>query len=281
MTKKWIAVNLVLLATACLLGWQLKVSADRFNADNDLAKLQPVKDLKQKLTAEAGLPALKPPGPHNAAEFAVIPEKNIFTETRAREEEKDQAPAVPDIPELKQKPVLVGVAIAGDQRMASIIDPTTPAAPGRKSQTKRLGDVYQGYTITDITESQMVLESGTRREIIPLYDGAKRKGQPEKTPILATRIVNFGGGGVIGGPTASAGSAISVATARQTAPQAGSPTSPSIGSAQRPAQGQQPAAKPAAAQAQQPPAFYNPSETTDAQGRRVIRTPFGDIVRDK
>ncbi|HYK89575.1 MAG TPA: hypothetical protein VE398_12440 [Acidobacteriota bacterium] len=280
MTKKWIAVNLALLTIACLLGWQLKVSVDRFNVGNDLAKLQPVKDVKQKLTPEGGLPALKPPVQYSAAEFAVIPEKTIFSPTRAREE-KEVVAAVPETPPLQQKPILVGVAISGDRRLASIVDPAVPAGPKRKTQTKQVGDVYQGYTITDITEDQMILESGTRREVIPLHDGAKRSGQQGKTAILATRIVNFGGGGAGGGT-----SAMTVATARP-AGQQGAVAS-SIGSGQRPgAPAQQAATRPGSAPAAvqqapaQPAGIVNPSEIIDAQGRRVIRTPFGDIPRDK
>ncbi len=276
MTKKWIAVNLVLLVTACLLGWQLKVSVDRFNRENDLARLQPVKDMKQKLTLEGGVPPMKAPRQYSAAEFAVIPEKNVFSPNRAREE-KEVVAAVPEVPQLQQKPILVGVALAGDQRMASIIDPTVPVGPGRKTQTKRVGDVYQGYVITDITESQMVLESGTRREVIPLHDGSKRTAQAGKTPILATRIVNFGAGSA-GGPTAVAVSS---------RPGGQGAMASSIGGAQRPGAttaSQQAAAKPAATvtPAQTPQGgLVNPSEFTDAQGRRVIRTPFGDIVRQQ
>ncbi len=270
MTKKWIAVNLVLLVIACLLGWQLKLSVDRFKAENDLAKLQPVKDVKQKLAVGGDIPALKPPGRYDAAEFAVIPDKNVFAEIRAREE-KEPVAAVPEVQPLQQKPVLVGVAIVGDQRLASIIDPTTAQGQGRKTQTKRLGDVYQGYTITDITESQMVLESGNRREVIPLHDGAKRAGQPGKTPIVATRIVNFGGGGAGGGTQ--------VATVAAVRPSA--PTSATIGGNQRPGTTQPAAARPTPAAQTPPQGIVNPSETTDTQGRRVIRTPFGDIVRDK
>ncbi len=277
MTKKWIAVNLVLLVTACLLGWQLKVSIDRFNRENDLARLQPVKDMKQRLTLEGGIPAMKAPRQYSAAEFAVIPEKNVFSPTRAREE-KEVVAAVPEVPQLQQKPILVGVALAGDQRMASIIDPTVPAGPGRKTQTKRVGDVYQGYTITDITESEMVLESGARREVIPLHDGSKRTAQAGKTPILATRIVNFGAGSGGGTP------AMAVVSSRPGGQ--GTAASPR-GGPQRQAvtAGQQAAAKPAVAvtpaQAPQPGSPVNPSEFIDAQGRRVIRTPFGDIVRQQ
>ncbi len=279
MIKKWIAVNLALLMMACLLGWQLKVSVDRFNAVNDLAKLQPVKDVKQKLTLEGGMPPLKPPSQYNVAEFAAVPEKNVFSPTRAREE-KEVVAAVPETPPLQQKPILVGIALAGDQRMASIIDPTVTGGAARKTQTKRVGDVYQGYTITDITDSQMVLESGTRREVIPLHDGTKRTGQAGKTPILATRIVNFGAGG-------AAGAAGMVASSARPVGQGA--VASSIGSsASRPEAkpSQQAAAKPAGAPAAPPVqvpqgGFVNPSEMIDAQGRRVIRTPFGDRVRDK
>ncbi len=278
MIKKWIAVDLALLMMAGLLGWQLKVSVDRFNAVNDLAKLQPVKDVKQKLTLEGGMPPLKPPSQYNVAEYAVVPDKNVFSPTRAREE-KEVVAAVPETPPLQQKPILVGIALAGDQRMASIIDPTVPGGAGRKTQTKRVGDVYQGYTITDITDSQMVLESGARREVIPLHDGTKRTAQAGKTPILATRIVNFGGGGAAG-----AGAMASSVAAR---PVGQGAVASSIGSSvSRPEakSSQQAAAKPAGAPAAPPvqvPQFVNPSEMIDAQGRRVIRTPFGDIVRDK
>ncbi len=105
--------------------------------------------------------------------------------------------APPEPPPLAQKPILVGVTIDTQPR-ASIIDPTVPQGRDRRAQIKRIGDVYQGYTITEISPERMVLESGTRKEIIPLHEGTKR-GQQGKTPILSTRVVPFGGGGITGG----------------------------------------------------------------------------------
>jgi hypothetical protein len=171
--------------------------------------------------------------------------------------------------------------------------------------TKRLGDTYQGYTITDITSSQMVLENGPRREVIPLFDGAKHQPQGGKTPILATRIVSFGGGGVSGGSQIAASGAVAAAVpvGRPAVPQpafsagAGSPSS-LVNTIITPAQAQQmnaqtagparsaPAATPAPVRQpapvtniQQPAPTWN--ERTNEQGRRVIRTPFGDIIRDQ
>ncbi len=166
------------------------------------------------------------------------------------------------------KPTLVGVTLAGGQRLASIIDPASPG--GRRSQTKRLGDTYQGYTITDITSSEMVLELGHRREVIPLRDGSRPSGQGGKTPVLATRVVPFGGGG--GAPVTVSAPVVVTQNPVPTRPSgpAASPAPRRIGLQVRqgPAQTAQPTG----------PGW---NDRVDEQGRRVVRTPFGDIVRDK
>ena len=50
MTKKWIAITLLLLVATGLLGWRLYVAVRQFNAGNDLSGIQPVQEIKQKLT---------------------------------------------------------------------------------------------------------------------------------------------------------------------------------------------------------------------------------------
>ncbi len=277
MTKNWIAINVVLLIIAVLLGWQLKVSAEKYTVENDLAKVQPVKDAKQKLTQEGSLPPAQQPRRYSIGEFAVIPEKCVFADTRAREEKEVAAPVVYEPPELTQPPILVGVTIAGNQRMASIIDPAIPGS--RKTQTKKVGDVYQGYTITDITDSQIVLESGAKRRVLALRDGLKRNPQGGRTPILATRVVAFGGGAAGGSPTLTASGAGSPA---RPASQPPVPIPGSIGGTTQPVAGRTLGIQPSAAvQAVRPQGGGAANQTTDAQGRTVIRTPFGDIVRDK
>lgn len=264
MTKKWIAINLLLLLITGLLGWQLHISIDRFGVENDLAKIQPVRDMKQRV-AEGVLPPLPPPKRYAAAEFAVVPEMNVFSEFRAREE-KPVVAAVPETPPLAQKPVLVGVSLTGNQQLASILDPVSPPqGPGRRAQLKRIGDMYQGYVITDITMDHIVLESGTRREIIPLHEGSKRP-QGGKTPILSTRVVSFGGGGTSGGsPVVVAGSAVAAKPAPASTVSIGQPASP----ANTP--------RPATQQGRQTPG--NPPQPAAAPSGNIIRTPFGDIVR--
>ncbi len=282
--KKWIFINLLLLFIACLFGWKLRVSVREFKAENDLAKVQPVRDMKQQLVQESTLPGMALPQSYYPTEFAIIPEKNIFSESRSKEAETEDT-AASDLPMLLQKPILVGIHITGNQSLASIIDPqSSPQNRSRRAQIKRVGDVYQGFTITEITPDSIVLESGIRKEVIPLHEGSKGV-QAGKTPILSTRVVSLGGGPVSGGipVTVIAGSTRSVQTpaAPQTIPvatpgsrQQRSPSSSTtVGVVQTPATGQQPV------QQERQPRVLLPNREIDSQGRLVIRTPFGTIVR--
>jgi hypothetical protein len=278
MHKKWIAVNLALLVATGAAGWQLRTSIRSFWDANDLSRLQP-RDPKGK-GGEDGLPRPAAVRTYTVPEFAAIPGQNLFAETRSRDE-KVETPVVQETPPLANKPLLVGVTISDSQRLAAVVDPQVnqPAGAVRKSQTKRVGDSYQGYTITDITSSAMVLELGTRREVIPLFDPAKRPQGGGKTNIAATRIVAFGAGSGGGAP----GGAPVVATG---APARAAATAPAVanvggGSAAATAKPQTPQPGITRQTPGAPTAATPWNQSTDGQGRRVIRTPFGDIVRDE
>jgi hypothetical protein len=282
MTKKWIAINLMLLLTAGLLGWQLNVATKAFNEGNRLDALAR-NQAKKKGAAEAGLPALQPAKKFSESDFAVIPEQDLFAEARKREEKTIDPPPVENRA-LEIKPILVGVIISGSQRLALINDPASATAQGtRKAQTMRLGDNYRGFVVTDITESGMVLEYGASREVIPLYDTAKPP-QSGKTPILATRVVNFGAGSA-GGATVVTPNRVSTAAA---APgRLGSAVPPATGNAQRTVL---PAANVNAArgftgtgpQGQagggQAPQGTNWNQGVNSQGQTVINSPFGQFT---
>jgi hypothetical protein len=274
--KKWIAINLLLLATAALLGLQLRKSIFQFRAENNLAKIQPAADLKQKMLQEKSLPKPLTAKIYNPAEFSVIPEKNLFSETRTKEEKVENS-APPEPPPLAQKPILTGITITDTERKASIIDPTVPADQrNRRGLIRKIGDVYQGYTITEIAADRIVLESGTRKEVIPLREGSKRS-QGGKTPILSTRIVSFGGGGAAGGTPVSVASggtsaSPSATSARTSVAPIGTPNQTVTAQPGVVVQTGVPAGARGMPPAQQ-------GQQGDPPATRIIRTPFGDIVR--
>lgn len=295
MTKKWIAINLLLLALAALLGWQLRKSILQFNRENDLSKIQPAASLKQRAARERPSPGMQQAGAYDPAEFSIISEKNLFSDTRSMDPDSGTVQPVDSLP-LAQKPILVGITIMDNQRTASIIDPSSQGR-GRRARITRVGDVYQGYTITEISEEQIVLENGNRREIIPLREGSKR-AQGGKTAILATRVVPIGASsaGAANAPVVIGGTVPAVPAARaregaEAAPvviQQGTtqtivpgiiqarkpqPATPTPGQPSQPDQNQPPTG------VRTPPALQTQPSGTDSQGRRVIRTPFGDILR--
>lgn len=272
MAKKWIVINAMLLLLAGFLGWRLRSSARSFKVANDIGKIQPAKDLKLKIAVEGVMPPMQPPAQYNLADYGVIPAQNLFSDTRSKEDKVEAAPVVPEVPPLAVKPILVGVSLSGDQKVASVVDPSAGAA-ARRSQPKRLGDSYQGYTINDITKDQMVLERGNRREVIPLFDAAKHPAQGAasqsgRTPILPTRVVAFGGG-------ASSGQSVAqpVSGGARAVPMAVSST----GGQAVPGAGRTTAAQPGR---QGIPAVQQPAATppqTEPRPTRIIKTPFGDV----
>jgi hypothetical protein len=304
--KKWIAIDLFLVCLTGLLAWQLHNSVLSYKQKNNLSQFRPVKNPKQKVV-QATVPAgLAKPGLVSPVEFSVIADRNVFSEARSRDD-KVEVPAVAEVPPLLQKPILVGVTISDNQKSAFIIvpgaapqNPMQMQAQNRRSQRVGIGDVYQGYTITTITEDHIVLESGTRKEVIPLHEGSKRP-QGGKTAILSTRVISFGAGSTISNtPVAVSGGGVAVSRGQGVAQvTTGAPATAPSGNRGATGQAAQAAAPGAQAaqplqqliqqiqqgiqqgmqQLQQPPNRGNGQGNRGGGGNNTIRTPFGDMAR--
>jgi hypothetical protein len=313
MTKKWIAINLLLLAMAGLLGRYVRNSIHTVKQKNLIAIKPPMPDPK-KIAVEQDLPLPEQPRQYNPVEFTEVLEKNLFTENRSNVDPTPPVPPTPEvvIPPLAQKPILVATVISDTRQVAYIVDPGAgargapggapgvvpggaPGMPGgavvtsRRALVKKVGDTYMGYTITRITAENIVLKAGAREEIIPLHEGSK---QPKggKTTFIPTRIATFGGGSGSGGAsgrgtgsgvagsatTPVGGSVVGISAAVQPSGQP-TPAGPGGGAAGS-GRGTPPTtgtATPAAGGAQPQPAARN--VVTNPDGSRVVRTPFGDI----
>jgi hypothetical protein len=293
MAKKWIAINLALLAVAVLLGRELRRSVQEFTTENNPARIQPVADGKQ---AAAG--TLTAPGDfHPNADYSIIADNTIFSDLRGNAEEEiaTVAPAVPPLAQ-NQKPILVGTMMIDDPYQALMIDPTTPLRNGRRySETKRVGDSYRGYTITSIVDDQIVLENGARREVIPLHGDTRKSTPAAARQVAATRVVSIGPGGAgARGALTSVTSVRGVPAPPNAQPRPGQPVrNPQNAPVAAGAAGQirPPVVQPgdgvsvdgvnnAPGQVLQTPPNQQPKPPRPAQqGGRVIRSPFGDVIR--
>ena len=308
MIKKWIGINLILLFVAGITGWQLRVSMQNFSNENDLSMIKPGEARDQA----AILPAPPVPERHSPSDFAVISEKNVFSETRTKGESANTQSATGNMPET-QKPVLVGIIMTEKQKVASILTPRTrgqntpsaqggqnaPSAQGGQILLKRIGDTYEGYTISAIETDHIVLDNGTQKQIINLND-ISQPAQRRKTTILSTRVIPIGGG-----VAAAANTPVSVVPGMmglsRTAPNR-SVAQPSIGGAAgqtgaagaagigaifqmltAPAAAGQTGAQTATPQGNVRPSTQSPATNPGGVqgGSRIIRSPFGDIIRNQ
>jgi hypothetical protein len=314
MTKKWIAINLLLLAMAGLLGRYVRNSIHAVKQKNLIAIKLPMPDPK-KIAVEQDLPLPEQPRQYNPVEFTEVLEKNLFTENRSNVDPTPPVPPTPEvvIPPLAQKPILVATVISDNKpAVAYIVDPganpgggrsaappggtpggapgAPPGTPGgaavtsRRALIKKVGDTYQGYTITRITTENIWLEASNRpKEIIPLHEGSK---QPKggKTTFIPTRIASFGPMGGSGSPAGSSGrgptgsgtppvggSVVGISAAAQPSVQ------PSTGSPGGSGRGTPPATGMATPAGGSTPAPSGRNVVTNPDGSRVVRTPFGDI----
>jgi len=287
MTKKWIGINLLLLLMTIAAVWQLHNSIQQFKAGHDLSKIQPDGSLTQKTAQDTILPPPYVSGHYNLSNFNIISEKNVFSESRNTESSADATIPTGMMP-ASLKPSLVGVIISGSQKIASILE---PQGRGRSTQAllKRIGDVYEGYTLTEIEPDHIVLDNGNQKEIIYLSDSVPQNRRTG-TSTVSTRVIP------IGNSAAGSDNQVTVVSKR-----AGSARPTPIRSTPQPANsgtaetargiilqggfqptGQQPEPQtPGATNVQQPAATTQvPAPPATQGGSRVIRTPFGDIIRD-
>jgi hypothetical protein len=306
MNKKWIAINLILLAAAILLGWELIRSIEKFDEESQLSITKPLTAAKQPPKPAQAKPAINvtavtaapnvtntpnvPIMPNTAVtavnapvDYSIIPQKNLFSETRSNVIPVEPvAPSEP--PPLVQKPILVGIVNTGKGWQASIIDPASQDR-NRRSQPKRVGDVYRGYVIKQILPDKIVLESGSRQEIIPLDEGFKQ-GLSGKTAAFAVRVVPFGKGKIAGtqpgGARGGPGAASAGAPGQSIVIQSGGNTIriPQMNLTPQQQQQIQQIQQQLQQQQQTRPAQQQSQPSgTDSQGRRIIRSPFGDMTR--
>lgn len=291
---------MLLFVIAAFAGYQLYDSMQQFEAGNAIENIKPPAE------SGAGNEILPPPPQekrYSPMDFAVIPDKNVFSESRTKGESVDEPSAGVTIPD-SQKPTLVGVIVSGKQKVATLLE---PAARGQAGDTilKKLGETYQNYTITEIEADHIVLDGGDRKIRVELND-ISLPAPTRRTVNVSTRVIPIGGGTASAGMTpVMAGQGLSrlgrtVPTRSglpQTVPVAGStqsfitPVTTGVpGAVGLPGtaipSGAVPGAVPQTGNQATPTGTVQQTtpaqNTVTPQGRtRIIRSPFGEIIRNQ
>ncbi len=254
MARRLIFLNVLLLAATTFLTYELYSSVGRFNEENDVAKLK-AEALKRAVAKKSAPYAPAQPPEQKMVdmdEFQLVVDKNLFSEDRTSPKEKAQVV----VPELNPLPLVLGVMISGEPQ-ALIQSPVRTAQGRTQSEVVKLGDLYQGYRITRITPEEVVLTygEGLRSYNLKLFDPNRPRPQAQPpraflpSPPMPVHTVS------------------------------GQQPTPQQVVAQPQPQAQQPISPPQAESAKGQPSIPD-SRIIIKDGKKYIRTPFGDVPQD-
>lgn len=171
MKRRILLVNLVLLVGIFILAQQLVSGWWEFEMTSNVREL--VRSAQKHQTSAEQLAVLTPEPVQPFAQFAVVPERDLFSQERrppVPEEEtaQEQATQEEKPPVLSAKPFLYGISAARGKKQALMTILTDDKK--REPLKVRLGDQIQGYTVTDIGKSTVTLTWKDRKEIIDMRD---------------------------------------------------------------------------------------------------------------
>src|SRR5262245_42225357 len=157
--RKLILVNVVL---AVLVGWgSLKVKRDwqQFHIDHNIQNIQAVSEVKLQPVIRKTIA----PRPDDARQVA---ESNVFSFDRNDIAIK-QAPAAAAARPAGPKPILFGTMLIGAPRMAML----GPGLAGNRSYRPMIaGEVIDGWTLVEVKDKSVVLDSNGVRETVYMND---------------------------------------------------------------------------------------------------------------
>jgi hypothetical protein len=158
--RKLIFINAVL---AALVGWGgLKVKRDwqQFRIDHNIQNIQAVSEVKLQPVIRKTIG----PRPDDARQVA---ESNVFSFDRNDVAIKQAPAAAATARPAGPKPVLFGTMLIGGPRMAML----GPGLSGNRSYRPMIvGEVMDGWTLVEVKDKSVVLESGGVRETVLMND---------------------------------------------------------------------------------------------------------------
>ncbi len=229
MGRKFVAINLLILAGVVLLSRYLTSEWKSFEAENNV---QRVLDKAKKNTGSVQeLPPLPHPvAPQPYPDFTVIPEKDLFMADRRPPSPEAPRP-VEEAPKFVKPPALNGVLNGNGKTQVMVTIFETPNAKGQ-SRTMSVGDVINGWSIAEIKETSLTLRWKDQEKVIDMFDSAPQQASaaPQTMARAPVTVITIGSSVAAvetvaasepaGGPEEKPGLTVGVAGA-QTGPNAG------------------------------------------------------------
>ncbi len=160
-------LNVLMVIGTAVLAEQLISGWEAFEETNSVERLVSNVEPGQGGAADVGV-ALEA-GPRPFPEFLIIAEKNLFTPQRGPEAEEEIEPEEEKAPALPMKPALTGVSMMNGERRAYLTVYEGKKSSG-KSESVAVGDEVQGYRVSEISDTTVLLTWRDEEVLIDIFD---------------------------------------------------------------------------------------------------------------
>lgn len=196
--RQIVGLNFLILAGIFGLTWGITSAWEMFEKnhnlnDPDSTLLRRIASRLKDQVKEGPKFQVQPVGnPQSVADFMVIPEKNLFAEDRqpglleTSESGTEEQPPV-----WSARPVLRGVSQSGDRKQGLLTVFETKPGQGQMRRV-RLGDLVQGFTVSEITDSLVKLKWRDRVEIIDMEDVPPQASTVAAEAAAAVTVITVG-----------------------------------------------------------------------------------------
>ena len=179
-----LVLNVLMIIGTAVLAERLISGWEAFEETNSLERLGGhVEPGQQTPTVVIDLEEEARPFP----EFLIISERNLFTPQRGPESEEEAEPEEEKPPVLPMKPALIGVSMMNGERRAFLT-----VYEGKKSQGKSrsvtIGDDVQGYKVSEINDTTVLLTWRDQEVIIFDTKGAPQQASAASKGMAVTVI---------------------------------------------------------------------------------------------
>ncbi|HEY3132107.1 MAG TPA: hypothetical protein VGL91_21805 [Acidobacteriota bacterium] len=193
MKRKLILINIILLLLVVVVVTVVRSEWHTYRRTNDVTKIRPGKAGKLPASTQQPINASLPLP--QAGVYNVVFERNLFCPNRTETMPVSNVQAPPPPPLMPGKPILVGVTMILDKKIAFIQEPQQGAAP--QSRTVQVGDTLMIHgKVTDIRPDALVFTwPGGVTETIEMGSEASPRTKVAVAQVLQTNVVSIGGKG--------------------------------------------------------------------------------------
>jgi hypothetical protein len=190
MARRILFINILLLSVLAFGAYQFISSWESFQSQNNLKTI-----LAQATRgAEQGVPSADLAEQEELEhDFFVISERDLFSPERRSAAVDEEAETEEEAPQFPKRPEMNGMQIVSGESRALLTVFDSPKDATGEARVVRVGDIVQGYVVTEMTDTTVTLTWNDQDELIDMLDSTPTANAGPAAPkVAALNIIRIG-----------------------------------------------------------------------------------------